>query len=73
MAIQYAYHLQIHYTNIGFCVFYITKRCNLYSVLYYYSALNNSGGFSAHYQELIKLYVQPWGLSCFPVVYRWCG
>ena len=37
------------------------------------SALHVSGGFSAHHQELIKLYVQPWVLSCFPVVYRWCG
>ena len=32
-----------------------------------------SGGFSAHHQELIKLYVQPWVLSCFPALYRWCG
>jgi len=36
------------------------------------SALHVSGGFSAHRQELIKLYVQPWVLSCFPAVYRWC-
>jgi hypothetical protein len=27
-------------------------------------ALRVSGGFSAHHQELIKLYVQPWVLSC---------
>ena len=37
------------------------------------SALYVSGGFLAHHQELIKLYVQPWVLSCFPAVYRWCG
>jgi len=37
------------------------------------SALYVSGVFSAHHQELIKLYVQPWELSCFPAVYRWCG
>jgi hypothetical protein len=37
------------------------------------SALHVSGGFSDHHQELIKLYVQPWVLSCFPAVYRWCG
>ena len=37
------------------------------------SAIHVSGGFSAHRQELIKLYVQLWVLSCFPVVYRWCG
>jgi hypothetical protein len=37
------------------------------------SALHVSGGFSAYHQELIKLYVQPWVLSRFPAVYRWCG
>jgi len=37
------------------------------------SALHVSGGFSALHQELIKLYVQPWVLSYFPAVYRWCG
>jgi hypothetical protein len=37
------------------------------------SALHVSGGFSAHHQELIKPYVQPWVLLFFPPVYRWCG
>jgi len=37
------------------------------------SALRVSGGFSTHHQELIKVYVQPWLLSCFPAVYRWFG
>jgi hypothetical protein len=32
------------------------------------SAHHVSGGFSAHHQELIKLYVQPWVLSLFPAV-----
>jgi hypothetical protein len=32
------------------------------------SAIQISGGFPAHHQELIKLYVQPWVLSSFPVV-----
>jgi len=32
------------------------------------STLHVSGGFSAHHQELIKLYVQPWVFSCFPAV-----
>jgi len=36
------------------------------------STLHVSGGFSAHHQELIKLYVQSWVLSRFPAVYRWC-
>ena len=34
------------------------------------SAVHVSGGPSAHHQELIKLYVQPWIFSCFPAVYR---
>jgi hypothetical protein len=37
------------------------------------SALHVSRGISAHHQELIKLYVQPWLLSCFPAVYCWFG
>jgi hypothetical protein len=37
------------------------------------SALHVSGCFSTIHQELIKLYVQPWVLSCFPAIYRWCG
>jgi hypothetical protein len=36
------------------------------------SALHVSGGFSAHHQELVKLYVQPWVLSRFPAVYCRC-
>ena len=36
-------------------------------------ALHVSGGISAHHQELIKLYVQPWLLSCFPAIYHWRG
>jgi len=31
-------------------------------------ALHFSGGISARHQELMKLYVQPWVLSCFPAV-----
>ena len=34
------------------------------------SAVHVSGGISAHHQELLKLFVQPWVLSCFPAVYR---
>ena len=42
--------------------------CTIFSIII--SALRVSSGFSAHHQELIKLYVQPWALSCFPAVYR---
>jgi len=40
------------------------------------NSLHVSGGPSAHHQEPIKLYVQPWVLSCFLSVYcrcRWDG
>ena len=37
------------------------------------NAVHVSGEPSAHHQEPIKLYVQPWVLSCFPTVYRRCG
>ena len=55
-------------------VFYITNEMQItqYSLLlsafYMFRVF-----FSAHHQELIKLYVQPCVLSCFPSVYRWCG
>jgi len=37
------------------------------------NAVHVLGGPSAHHQEPIKLYVQPWVLSWFPALYRWCG
>ena len=62
---------------IARCVFIYNQRDAAYTLLFIImSALNVSGGFSAHYQELIKLYVQPWVLSCFSAVYRcyvWVG
>jgi hypothetical protein len=49
------------------------KRDAVYTIFFIIiSALHVSGGFSAHHQELIKLHVQPWVLSRFPAVYRWC-
>ena len=33
------------------------------------SAVHVSGGFSAHHQELIKLYMQPWVLSLFQPIH----
>ena len=55
------------------CVFYTTKVMQLCTIFFIIvNALHISGGISAHHQELIKLYVQPWVLSCFPVVYRCC-
>jgi hypothetical protein len=58
---------------IGMCVLY-NQRDTTYTMFFIIiSALNVAGGFSAHHQELIKLRVQAWVLSCFPAVYRWCG
>ena len=52
----------------------VHQRDATYTMLFIIiSALHVSGGFSAHHQELIKLYMQPWVLSCFPAVYRCCG
>ena len=55
------------------CILY-NQRDPTYTVSFIViSAQNVSGGFSSHHQELIKLYMQRWILSCFPAVYRWCG
>jgi hypothetical protein len=55
------------------CILYNQQdaTCTMFFIII--SALRVLGGFSAHHQELIKLYVRPWVLSCFPVVYCWCG
>jgi hypothetical protein len=55
------------------CILYNQRDVTYTMFFIIISALHVSGGFSAHHQELIKkLYVQPWVLSCFPAVYRWC-
>jgi hypothetical protein len=55
------------------CILY-NQRDAIYTMFFIIiSALHVSGGSFAHHQELIKPYVQPWVLSCFPAVYRWCG
>jgi hypothetical protein len=55
------------------CILY-NKRDATYTMFFIViSALRVSGGISANHQELIKLYVQAWVLSCFPAVCRWCG
>ena len=59
--------------SLTMCISY-NQRDAPYTVFFIIiSAVHVSGGFFAHRQELIKLYVQPWVLSCFPAVYRWCG
>ena len=55
------------------CILY-NQQDATYTMFYIIiSALQVLGGFSAYHQERIKLYVQPWVLSCFPAVYCWCG
>ena len=59
---------------LNICVFYIANEIQLIQASFIIiGALHVSGGFSAHHQELIKLYMQLWVFSCFPAVYRWCG
>jgi hypothetical protein len=48
------------------CILYNQQDATYTMFFIIISALHVSGGFSAHHQELIKLYVQPWVLSCFP-------
>jgi len=56
------------------CILHNQRDATYTKLFIIISALNVSGGYSAHHQELIiKLYVQPWVLACFPAVYRWCG
>jgi hypothetical protein len=55
------------------CILYNQRDATYTMFFIIISALRVSGGFSAHNQELIKLYVQPSVLSCFPAVYSWRG
>jgi len=68
-------HTQLCLFDIVYLMLYVylcNKRNATYTMFFIIiNAPHVSGGFSAHYQELIKLYVQPWVLSCFPAVYRW--
>ena len=53
------------------CILYNQRDATYTMFFIIISALQVSGNISAHHQELIKLYVQPWLLSCFPAVQRW--
>jgi hypothetical protein len=46
------------------CILYSQRDATYTMFFIIISALHVSGGFSAHHQGLIKLYVQPWLLSC---------
>jgi hypothetical protein len=48
------------------CILYNQRDATYTMFFIIISALHVSGGFSAHHQELIKLYVQSWVLSRFP-------
>ena len=67
-------HLQTKsHKRVFLCILY--KQWDATYIMFFIiiNALHVSGGPSAHHQEPIKLYVQPWVLSCFPAVYCWCG
>jgi len=53
------------------CILYNQRDATYTMFFIIISALHVSGSISVHHQELIKLYVQPWVLSCFPAVYCW--
>jgi len=55
------------------CISYNQREATYTMFFIIISAVHVSGGFAAHHQDLINLYVKPWVLSCFPVVYRWCA
>ena len=62
--------------SLGYCHALLLSTAGvdgLEMFFYYYQRSTCFGRFSAHHQELIKLYVQPWVLSCSPAVYCWCG
>jgi hypothetical protein len=52
------------------CILYNQKDAIYTMFFIIINALRVSGDISAHHQELIKQYVQPWVFSCFPAVYR---
>jgi hypothetical protein len=55
------------------CILYNQRDATYTMFFIIISAVHVSGRFSAHHQGLIKLYVQPWVLSFYLAVYRWCG
>ena len=62
--------------SLGYCHAFLLSTAGVDGLTMFFiiiSALHVSGGLSAHHQELIKLYMQPWVLSYFPAVYRSCG
>jgi len=66
--------IEVHCCNLRFLRILYNQRDATY-VMYFIiiNTLHVSGWPSVHHQEPIKLYVQPWVLSCFPAVYCWCG
>jgi len=58
--------------SLGYCHAFPLSTAGV-DVLFQPNHTSGRQRFSAHHQELIKLYVQPWVLSCFTAVYHWCG
>jgi hypothetical protein len=56
-------HLSFGDEHFGFILY--NQRDATYTIFFtIISAVHVSGGFSAHHQELMKLYVLPWVLLC---------
>jgi hypothetical protein len=66
------YYLYASFKHFILCILYNQQDATYTKFFIIISAVHVSGGISAHHQELIKLYVQPWVLSSSPAVYRWC-
>jgi len=55
------------------CILYNQRDATYTLFFIIISTVHVLGGFSAHHQELVTLYMHPWVLSCFPAVYCLCG
>ena len=71
--VDHEQHLRPAIVSFWMCTLYNQRDATYTMFFIIISALHISGGLSAHHQELIKLYVQPWVLSYFPTVYRCCA
>jgi hypothetical protein len=67
------FYRRLSRTNFQLCILYNQRDATYTTLFIIINALHVSGGFSAHHQELIKLYLQPWVLSCFAAVSGGCG
>ena len=66
MKISINFILKRHVWRTKFNEYFMYATYTMFYIII--SALHVSGSFSARHQELIKVHVQPWVLSCFSEV-----